>query len=133
MTLGTPRGTSDLDSAFETLAQAAPKSLLVLPHPMFLSERSRIAALAMEKRVPSVYGHREHVEVGGLMSYGVDLRDTHYRAASHAAKILSGGHPGDIPGEFPTKLELVINMRTAKALGVAVPQALLGRADELVE
>jgi putative ABC transport system substrate-binding protein len=126
-------GPSDLDPAFDTLARAAPKSLLVLPHPTFLSERSRVAALAMNKRIPTIYGFREDVEVGGLMSYGIDLRDAYHRVATHADKILRGGHPGDLPVEFPTKLELLINMRTAKALGLEIPPTLLARADEVIE
>ena len=126
-------GPNDLDGAFKTLAHARPKSLLVLPHPMFLSERGQIAALATSNRIPTVHGFREEVEVGGLMSYGIDLRDAYRRAASHADKILKGVNPGDLPVEFPTKLELVINLRTAKALGLTIPPTLLARADEVID
>jgi putative ABC transport system substrate-binding protein len=126
-------GPADLDLAFSTLAHAAPKSLLVLPHPMFLSERSRVATLALGKRIPTIYGFREDVEVGGLSSYGIDLREAYHRVATHAAKILRGESPGDLPVEFLTKMELVINMRTAKILGLEIPPSLLARADEVIE
>jgi putative ABC transport system substrate-binding protein len=126
-------GPGDLASAFEILDRAAPKSLLVLPHPMFLSERRRIAALALDKRIPTIYGFREDVEAGGLMSYGIDLRAAYHRVATHADKILKGARPGDLPVEFPTRMELLINLRTAKALGVKIPLALLTRADEVIE
>ena len=126
-------GPGDLASAFEILDRAAPKSLLVLPHPMFLSERRRIAALALDKRIPTIYGFREDAEAGGLMSYGIDLRAAYHRVATHADKILKGERPGDLPVEFPTRMELLINLRTAKALGVKIPLALLTRADEVIE
>jgi putative ABC transport system substrate-binding protein len=87
----------------------------------------------MNKRIPTIYGFREDVETGGLMSYGIDLRDAYHRVATHADKILRGGHPGDLPVEFPTKLELLINMRTAKALDLTIPPTLLARADEVIE
>jgi putative ABC transport system substrate-binding protein len=100
---------------------------------MLLSERRRIAALAAATRVPVVYGYREHVDDGGLISYGVDLRACFRRSAYYVHKILNGIPPGELPIEFPTKLELVINLKTAKALGLAVPPTLLARADEVIE
>ena len=99
----------------------------------FLSERRRIAELELSVKVPAVYAFREHVEDGGLMSYGVDLRGQFRRAAAYVDKILRGASPSDLPFEQPTTFELVINLRTAKALGLTVPASLLARADEVIE
>jgi putative ABC transport system substrate-binding protein len=99
---------------------------------MLLSERQRIASLAATTRLPAVYRYREHVDDGGLISYGVDLRACFRRAAYYVQKILNGVAPGDLPIEFPTRLELVINLKTAKALGLDVPPTLLARADEVI-
>ena len=87
----------------------------------------------MAKRLPTVYGYREHVLAGGLISYGVDLRWWFYRGAYFVGKILRGAAPGDLPVEFPTKMFLAINLKTAKALGLEVPRTLLARADEVIE
>jgi len=103
------------------------------PLSMLLSERRGIALLAATTRLPAVYGYREHVDDGGLISYGVDLRACFRRGAYYVQKILNGVAPGDLPIEFPTKLELVINLKTAKALGLIVPPTLLARADEVIE
>jgi putative ABC transport system substrate-binding protein len=100
---------------------------------MLLSERRKIAALAATTRLPAVYGYREHVDDGGLISYGVDLRACFRRAGYYVHKILNGVAPGELPIEFPTNLELVINLKTAKALGLTVPPTLLARADEVIE
>src|SRR2546422_8345063 len=99
---------------------------------MFLSERKRIALFAMAERLPTVFGFRENVEDGGLMSYGVNLRESWRRAATFVDKILKGAKPADLPIEQPTN-ELVINMKAAKALGLTVPQSLLLLADEVIE
>jgi len=107
--------------------------LIVLQTSMLLSERRRIGALAAATRLPAVYGYREHVDEGGLISYGVDLRDCFQHSASYVRKILKGTPPGDLPVEFPTKLELVVNLKTAKALGLTVSPTLLARADEMIE
>jgi len=123
----------DLDSAFQAMRRQQVEAIVVIQDGMLFSERGRIAALAEAARIPAVYGHREHVEGGGLISYGIDLRDSHQRLAAYVVKILSGTKPGEIPIEFPTKLELVINLKTAKALGLEIPQALLVRADEVIE
>jgi putative ABC transport system substrate-binding protein len=85
------------------------------------------------KKLPTVYGYREHVEAGGLISYGVNLNSCFHRAAYYADKILKGAKPGDLPVEFPTKIELVINLKTAKAIGITLPRSLLERADEVIE
>jgi ABC-type uncharacterized transport system substrate-binding protein len=95
--------------------------------------RAHIAATAAATRLPAVYGYREHVEVGGLISYGVNLDSGFRRAATYVYKILKGTPAADLPVEFPTKLELVINLKTAKALGLEVPPTLLVRTDEVIE
>jgi putative ABC transport system substrate-binding protein len=123
----------DLDSAFRTLVGHRIDVMVVLQTSMLLSERRRIAALAATTRLPAVYGYREHVDDGGLISYGVDLRACFRRGAYYVHKILNGVAPGDLPIEFPTNLELVINLKTAKALGLEVPPTLLARADEVIE
>jgi putative ABC transport system substrate-binding protein len=100
---------------------------------LFLSERRRIAALATAARLPTMYGFREHVVDGGLMSYGIDLRESFRRGAIYVDKILKGAKPGDLPLELPTKLELVINLKTAKALGLTIPPSIMVQADEVIE
>jgi putative tryptophan/tyrosine transport system substrate-binding protein len=100
---------------------------------MLLLARKPIAQAAASKRLPTVYGYREHVEAGGLLSYGVNLDWCNHRAAYYVDKILKGAKPSDLPIEFPTHLELVINLKTAKALGLTVPSSLLVRADEVIE
>jgi putative ABC transport system substrate-binding protein len=123
----------DLDRAFQALAAQRTEVTVVLQTSMLLSERRRIATLAASTRLPVVYGYREHVDDGGLISYGVDLRACFRRSAYYVQKILNGVPPGDLPIEFPTKLELVINLKAAKALGLTVPPTLLARADEVIE
>ena len=123
----------ELDGAFRTLADERTDVIVVLQTSMLLSERRRIASLAATTRLPAVYGYREHVDDGGLISYGVDLRACFRRGAYYVHKILNGVAPGDLPIEFPTKLELVISLKTAKALGLEIPPTLLARADEVIE
>jgi putative ABC transport system substrate-binding protein len=123
----------DLHAAFQRLAREQVKIVLMLQDFMFVNERKRIALFAMAERLPTMSGFRENVEDGGLMSYGTDLRESHRRTAAFVDKILKGAKPGDLPIEFPTKLELVINLITAKALGLEIPPNLLARADEVIE
>jgi len=123
----------DLYAAFQTLAREEVKAVLAPIDAMLLSERKRIALFAAAVHLPTVFTAREHVEDGGLMSYGVDVRETWRRTASFVDKILNGAKPGDLPIEFPTKLQLVINLTAAKAVGLTVPPQLLARADEVIE
>jgi putative ABC transport system substrate-binding protein len=111
----------ELDGVFTELARQHVSIALMHQDLMFLSQRSRIAALGLSSRVPTMFSFREHVEEGGLISYGVDLRESWHRAANYVHKILKGALPGELPIEFPTKLELVINIKTAKALDVTIP------------
>ena len=100
---------------------------------MFFEERERIAKLAATSRLPAFYAFRDHVDAGGLISYGVNLAECFRRAATYVVKILKGAKPGDLPVELPPKLELVINLEAAKALGITVPPTLLATADEVIE
>jgi putative tryptophan/tyrosine transport system substrate-binding protein len=127
------RGPADFDRAFSDMTRARAGALTVLLSNMFLRERRRLVDLAAKHRLPAVYGLREFVDAGGLMSYGPDLADVFRRVATYVDKILKGAKPADLPVEQPTKFELVINLKTAKALGLTIPQSLLGRADEVIE
>jgi putative ABC transport system substrate-binding protein len=124
---------ADIDDAFQRLVKERVEAVLVPPEVLVLSERKQIAALAAKARLPAIYGYREHVEDGGLMSYGINLRESWRRAAAFVDKILKGANPGDLPVELPTTFELVINLKTAKALGLTIPPSLLARADEVIE
>jgi putative ABC transport system substrate-binding protein len=123
----------DLHTALQRLARERVKAVLVLPDFMFLNERKRIALFAVAERLPTMFGFRENVEDGGLMSYGTNVRESWRRTASFVGKILKGTKPGDLPIEFPTKLELLINLITAEALDLEIPPTLLARADEVIE
>jgi putative ABC transport system substrate-binding protein len=127
------RGPDDFDRAFSEMTRARADALTVLQGPMFVNERRRLVDLAAKNRLPAVYPWRDGVDAGGLMSYGPNLADSFRRAATYVDKILKGAKPGDLPVEQPTKFELVINLKTAKALGLTIPQSLLGRADHVVE
>jgi putative ABC transport system substrate-binding protein len=127
------RGPADIDRAFSDMTRARAGAVTVLPYSMLLNERRRLVDLAIKHRLPAVYGGREFVDAGGLMSYGADLADSWRRAATYVDKILKGAKPGDLPVEQPTKFELVINLKTAKALGLTIPPSLLGRANEVIE
>ena len=127
------RGPEEVESAFATMTRERAGALLVPTDGMFLLHRARIAELAAKHRLPAMYGLREFVDAGGLMVYGASLRDSFRRAATYVDKILKGAKPGDLPVEQPTKFELIINLKTAKALGLTIPQSLLLRADEVIQ
>jgi putative tryptophan/tyrosine transport system substrate-binding protein len=127
------RGATEFDGAFAAMAKERVGALLAVADSMFLLHGARLADLAARSRLPAAYGYRETVEAGGLMSYGPSLPDLWRRAAGYVDKILKGAKPGDLPVEQPTKFELVINLKTAKALGLTVPPSLLARADEVIE
>jgi putative tryptophan/tyrosine transport system substrate-binding protein len=122
-----------LDAAMHELANRRVDYVIVPADAMFLSERRRIAELALALKLPAVYAFREHAEAGGLISYGVDLREQFRRAARSVDKIIKGAKPSDLPFEEPNKFELVINLGTAKALDLDMPPSLLGRAEEVIE
>jgi putative tryptophan/tyrosine transport system substrate-binding protein len=126
------RNLHDIDSVF---AEAGKKSASVIipPQPFFFTSRAEITALAAKHRVPAIYGFRTFVDAGGLMSYGLSLPGVWRQAATYVDKILKGAKPGDMPVEQPTKFELVINLKTAKALGLTIPPSLLARADQVIE
>jgi putative ABC transport system substrate-binding protein len=127
------RTADDFGEAFATMARAGVGAACVAADTFFFFERRRIAAAAQSAQVPTVYNFREYVEAGGLMSYGVDLQENYRQIARYADKILKGARPADLPVELPTKFELVINLKTATALGVTIPPSLLARADEVIE
>jgi len=125
------RSPHELDAIIGGVRSAS--ALVVADDAEFTAQRVRIAQLALKKRLPAVFGLREMVEAGGLMAYGANFADLYRRAANHVFKILHGVSPADLPVEQPTKFELVINLKTAKALGLTVPRSLLMRADELIQ
>jgi putative tryptophan/tyrosine transport system substrate-binding protein len=128
------RTAADIDSAYQALALAGVQAVVVEQSNMTSSAASKpLAQAAASKRLPTVYGYRQNVDAGGLVSYGVNLDWCNHRAAYYVDKILKGAKPSDLPIEFPTHLELVINLKTAKALGLTVPSSLLVRADEVIE
>jgi putative tryptophan/tyrosine transport system substrate-binding protein len=127
------REPNDLDTAFQVLSSKHVQAVIVLVDGMLFQERERIAQLAASARLPAVYGFRDHVDAGGLISYGVNLAQNFRRSATYVDKILKGAKPGDLPVEFPNKLELVINLKTAKALGLEIGPTLVARADDVIE
>ncbi len=126
-------GPDDFDGAFSAMTTERAGALLVFHSPMFYGEHRRIVDLAAKHRLPAIYAWREAVEAGGLMSYGANIPDLYRRAATFVDKILKGAKPADLPVEQPTKFELVINLKTAKALGLTIPQSVLIRADEVIQ
>jgi putative tryptophan/tyrosine transport system substrate-binding protein len=127
------RGPADIDRAFSDMTRVRAGALTMLPSLMFLNERRRLVDLAAKHRLPAVYTVREYVDAGGLMAYAPNLADVFRRAATYVDKILKGAKPADLPVEQPTKFELLINLKTAKALGLTIPPSVLGRADEVIQ
>ena len=126
------RGPDDFDAAFSAMTRERAEALIAFSDPLFVLHRKQIADLAAKHRLPAVYAYREVVDAGGLMSYGPSLSDLFRGAAVYVGKILKGAKPADLPMEQPTKFELVINFKTAKALGLTIPQSLLVRADQVI-
>ncbi len=124
---------TDIDTAFAKLARQRADALLMSPDAFLLGRREQLVALAARYAVPTVYFEREFVVAGGLLSYGVPLRDSYHQAGIYAGQILHGTKPADLPIVQATKFELVLNLRTAKALGIAIPDRLLAIADEVIE
>jgi putative tryptophan/tyrosine transport system substrate-binding protein len=131
--LTSARGPDEIDYAFSAIAAKQADALLALGGPMLFSARRRIVELATKHNLPSVFNAREFVELGGLISYGASVDDLNRRSAAFVDKILKGAKPSDLPVEQPTKFELVINLKTAKAFGIDIPGSLLARADEVIE
>ena len=132
--IATPvRSTSELESAIAAHARTPNGGLVVMTDSFLVTHRAEITSLAARYRLPAVYPFRDFVELGGLLSYGNDLVDNFQRAATYADRILKGAMPNELPVQAPTKFELVINMKTAKALGLTIPQSLLLRANEVIQ
>jgi putative tryptophan/tyrosine transport system substrate-binding protein len=123
----------EFEQAFVAMTQAPADAVIVLPHPLFFLHRTRLVDLATQHRLPTIWGpFREFVHAGGLMAYGPSLQEQFQRAAYYVDKILKGSKPADLPVEQPTKFELVINLKTAQALGLTIPPPLLLLADEVI-
>jgi putative ABC transport system substrate-binding protein len=127
------RGPNDFDQAFAALAVTRPDAIFVTQDSMFYQHRARLVQLVAKTRLPAMWGLRDQAEAGGLMAYATDLNDLARRAAGYVDKILKGAKPADLPVEQPTKFEFVINLKTAKALGLTIPPSLLRRADEIIQ
>jgi putative ABC transport system substrate-binding protein len=128
----TVRTPTDLDEAFAGMKRERAEALMTLADPVFTASRVRIVKLAAATRLPSIYYWKDFVDVGGLMSYGPSLQGLYRRAATYVDKILKGANPGDLPVEQPTKFELVINLKTARTLGLTIPPSVLSRADQVI-
>lgn len=121
------------EAAFTTITAARPAALLVAAHTFFVTDRKKIIELAAQNRLPAMYEWSDQVREGGLMSYGASLHDLYQRIAAYVDRILKGARPGDLPVELPDRLELAINLKTAREIGLQLPQSLLSRASELIE
>jgi ABC-type uncharacterized transport system substrate-binding protein len=133
LALANIRGSEEIGAAFQSFVKQGATLVIALGTAMLIAMRRQIGAFALALRVPTIFSFREHVEDGGLISYGIDLRQIYRRAAYFVDRILKGTKPADLPVEFPTKVELVINLATARAIGLEVPASLLAIADEVIE
>ena len=127
------RGRDEIERAFAALTKTRAQGLIVLPNPVMLSHQTQIVELAAQTRLPAMYPYGEFTESGGLMAYATNRTEMYRRSATFVDKILKGAKPADLPVEQPTKFELVINLKTAKALGLTIPRSVLGRADRIIE
>ncbi len=127
------RTPSEIEAAFAAMSSQRAGGILVLRDALFRAQRAQIVALAAKRRLPAVYGLREESEAGGLIAYGASVPQMFRRAATYVDKILKGAKPSDLPVEQPTKFELVINLKTAKALGLTIPPSLMGQADQVIQ
>jgi len=127
------RAADDFERVFATLNKERPDGLYVPGSPLMGANRKRIAGFALESRLPSMYSNRQAVDAGGLMSYGADQADSYRRVAYYVDRILKGAKPADLPVEQPTKFEFVINLKTAKQIGLTIPQSMLYRADKVIK
>src|ERR1700686_4426691 len=123
----------DFDAVFTTLLKLRAGALAIATDPFFTSRIEQLGALSLRHAMPTIYQYRQFVAAGGLVSYGGSITDSYYKAGVYTGRILKGAKPADLPVQLSTKVELVINLKTAKALGLTVPVSLLGRADELIE
>ena len=126
------KDTIEVSAAFDTIIKEKANALLVFPDPVTNSHQTQIAEFAVKHRLPSMFGRKEPVEAGGLMSYGPSLAELYRRIPVHVDKILKGAKPADVPTELPTKFELIINLKTAKQIGLTIPPNVLVRADKVI-
>ena len=127
------RSAAEFDSAFSAMVREGAGAALVLSTPLYMGGAKRLAELAIMHKIPTMFGPREHVDAGGLLSYSPDRADLYHRAPGYVDRILKGAKPAEMPVEQATKFELVINLKTARALGLTIPQSLLLRADQVIE
>jgi len=131
--VATARNVYEIEAVFENLVSERVDVLLVPPDPVFIDHRDRVIALAARHRIPAIYPYREDATAGGLLSYGASFAASYLQAGSYAGRILKGENPADLPVLQPTKFDLVVNLRTAKTLGLEIPPKLLFTADETIE
>ena len=124
---------AEIDSAFANIAQRPGSAVMIATDPHFFAQRNQITVLADQYRLPAVYFHREFAKAGGLISYGATITDENRIAGQYAGRILAGERPADLPVLQPSKIELVVNLKTAQALGLKVPPSILARATEVIE
>jgi putative ABC transport system substrate-binding protein len=124
---------SEFEAAFKSLRDRGGEALLIAADPLFNGTAVRLAALALQYRIPAIYQFRAFAAAGGLMSYGGSITDAYYQAGVYTGRVLKGESPADLPVQQSTKVELIVNLKTARTLGITVPLTLLGRADEVIE